>query len=213
MALAPTVFIVDDDPAARHSVAALVQSKGMPVETCGSAVEFLNRFDPAQPGCLITDIRMPGMTGLELQEALRTRGSRLPVILITGFGDVPSAVRAMKAGAFTFLEKPCRDHELWSSVRKALQAAEQFAADQARQAEIQRRMSHLTVEELQVLHALVSGKSNKLIAQELDLGLRTIELRRANVLKKMHVQSLAELVRQVLIAEGIPFPRQGMIEA
>lgn len=195
----PTVFIVDDDPAARDSVAALVRSKGLPVSTFASAEEFLAAYDPARPGCLVVDVRMTGMTGIDLQEVLRQRGLRIPVIVITGFGDVPTAVRAMKAGAFTFLEKPCRDQELWSCIQKALDAASRLQVEETRKAEVEARLGLLTVDELRVMKEMVAGKPNKVIAAELDIGLRTVELRRANVLKKMQADSLAELVRLALL--------------
>lgn len=194
-----TVFIVDDDPAARDSVAALVRSKGLPVSTFGSAEEFLEAYDPSRPGCLVVDVRMTGMTGLDLQEVLRQRGVRIPVIVITGFGDVPTAVRAMKAGAFTFLEKPCRDQELWSCIQKALDAASRLQVEETRKAEVEARLALLSQDELRVMKEMVAGKPNKVIAAELDIGLRTVELRRANVLKKMQADSLAELVRLALL--------------
>jgi FixJ family two-component response regulator len=200
----PTVFIVDDDPAARDSVAALVRSKGFPVETSASAEEFLAAFNPDRAGCLVVDVRMTGMTGLDLQELLRQRGSRLPIIVITGFGDVPTAVRAMKAGAYTFLEKPCRGHELWSCIQKALDAATRVQLEQNRKADIDARLTTLSADELRVMREMVAGKPNKVIAAELDIGLRTVELRRANVLKKMHADSLAELVRFALIVWDQP---------
>jgi FixJ family two-component response regulator len=194
-----TVFIVDDDPAARDSVAALVRSKGVPVDTYASAEEFLAAFDPQRVGCLVVDVRMTGMTGLDLQEVLRQRGSRLPIVVITGFGDVPTAVRAMRAGAFTFLEKPCRDQELWNCVQKALDAAGRMQVEDTRKAEVETRLAQLTPDELRVMREMVAGKPNKVIASELDIGLRTVELRRANVLKKMQADSLAELVRLALL--------------
>ncbi len=194
-----TVFIVDDDPAARDSVAALVRSKGVPVDAYASAEEFLAAFDPQRPGCLVCDVRMTGMTGLDLQELLRQRGSRLPIVIITGFGDVPTAVRAMRAGAFTFLEKPCRDQELWNCIQKALDAAGRMQIEDTRKAEVETRLGLLTSDELRVMREMVAGKPNKVIASELDIGLRTVELRRANVLKKMQADSLAELVRLALL--------------
>ena len=196
----PTVFIVDDDPAARDSVAALVSSKGMPVETFQSGEEFLKGFDSSRLGCVVADVHMGGMTGLDLQESLGKRGARLPVVLITGYGDIPTAVRAMAAGAFTFLEKPCRDHELWGTIRKALQWAAERQLEETRRADAQKRLAQLTPDEHRVMAAMVGGKSNKIIAQELDVGLRTIESRRASVLRKMQAESLADLVRIVLLA-------------
>jgi FixJ family two-component response regulator len=194
-----TVFVVDDDPAARDSVAALVRSKGLPVDTYASAEQFLAAFDASRVGCLVVDVRMTGMTGLDLQEVLRQRGSRLPIIVITGFGDVPTAVRAMRAGAFTFLEKPCRDQELWSCIQKSLDAAGRARLEDIRKADVEARLAQLTQDEQRVMREMVAGKPNKVIAAELDIGLRTVELRRANVLKKMHADSLAELVRLALL--------------
>ncbi len=199
-----TVFVVDDDPAARDSVAALVRSKGLPVATYASAEQFLTAFDSSRVGCLVVDVRMTGMTGLDLQEVLRQGGSRLPIIIITGFGDVPTAVRAMRAGAFTFLEKPCRDQELWSCIQKALDAAGRARLEDIRKADVEARLAHLTPDELRVMREMVAGKPNKVIAAELDIGLRTVELRRANVLKKMHADSLAELVRLALLIWQTP---------
>jgi FixJ family two-component response regulator len=194
-----TVFITDDDPAARDSVAALVRSKGLAVKTFSSAEEFLADYQGNEMGCLVVDVRMTGMTGVELQEELRARGAQLPVIIITGFGDVPTAVRAMRAGASTFLEKPCRDQELWSCIQRALESAKHLQGEQNRTSEIDARLATLTPDEVRVMREMVSGKPNKVIASELDIGLRTVELRRANVLKKMQADSLAELVRLALL--------------
>lgn len=198
----PTIFIVDDDPAARESVAALVASHGMPVEKFGRAEEFLAAYDPARRGCLIVDVRMTGMSGLELIEKLSARGATLPVIVITGFADVPMAVRAMSSGAFTFLEKPCTDKELWPNIVGALEAEKRLNEERQHKAEIVARRASLTGPEEQVLEGLLAGKANKTIAAELGLGLRTVELRRATIMKKMEANSLAELVRLILVAEG-----------
>jgi FixJ family two-component response regulator len=196
-----TVFVVDDDPGARSSVAALIQSHGMAVRPFGLAKEFLAAYDPAQTGCLVVDVRMAGMTGLELQEELRARGSALPVIVITGYADVPMAVRAMRAGAVTFLQKPCADNELWASIETALQWAQRSQQLRAQRNEILARRATLTSAEVLVLDKLLAGKANKVVASELDLGLRTVELRRATVMKKMQADSLAELVRLILMTE------------
>jgi FixJ family two-component response regulator len=198
----PTVLIVDDEPAARASMAALVSSHGLPVKTFESAEEFLAAYDPAERGCLITDVRMPGMNGLELQQRLRERGATLPVIVITGFADIPLAVRAMQAGAVTFLEKPCADKELWQSLQSALDADDQAERDRRHRAEIVTRRASLAPAEVDVLTRMLAGKPNKQIAAELGCGLRTVELRRATVMKKMKAESLPELVRLVLVAEG-----------
>jgi FixJ family two-component response regulator len=190
-----TVFIVDDDPAARESVAALVGSHEVPTQTFASAAEFLRVYAPSQRGCLVVDVRMTGMTGLELQQELSARGYRIPVIVITGFADVPTAVRAMQAGAVTFLEKPCSDKELWASIETALQWEARSRQQRTQREEILARRATLTPAEVQVLVRLIAGKANKAIAAELDLGLRTVELRRATIMKKMEANSLAELVR------------------
>jgi FixJ family two-component response regulator len=193
-----SVFIVDDDPAARDSVAALVRSHGLPTQTFASATEFLAAYEPSRRGCLVVDVRMTGMTGLELQQELQTRGYRIPVIVITGFADVPTAVRAMRAGAVTFLEKPCSDKELWASVETAMQWETRSLEQRAQRDEILARRATLTPAEVEVLQRLLAGKANKSVAAELDLGLRTVELRRATIMKKMCANSLAELVRMVL---------------
>jgi FixJ family two-component response regulator len=198
----PTVFVVDDDPAARGSVAALVASHGLKVESFGSAEEFLAARDPAQRGCLIADVRMAGMSGLELQERLAGRGDPLPVIIITGFADIPMAVRAMQAGAVTFLEKPCADQELWQSILAALDSEEQAELSRQQRANVIARHESLTPAEVDVLERILAGKPNKQMAAELGVGLRTVELRRATLMKKMRAESLPELVRLVLIAKG-----------
>ncbi len=165
-------MVVDDDPAARDSVAALVKSKGVVAHTFASAEEFLAAFDPADFGCLVVDVRMTGMGGLELQEALSARNISWPVIVITGFGDVPTAVRAMKAGAFTFLEKPCRATELWNAIQAALANSMERKSQQQRLSEIQTRFGLLSADERLVLRMMLAGKTNKAIAAELDVGLR-----------------------------------------
>ena len=201
MAAEPLVTIVDDDPAARDSVAALVKSKGLGARMFASAEEFLAALDPAESGCLVVDVRMTGMSGVELQEALRARGVGWPVIVITGYGDVPTAVRAMKAGALTFLEKPCRTAELWSAIQDALANSAEQSSQRERLSEIQARFDQLSADERQVLRLMLSGATNKTIATQLDLGLRTVELRRANLMKKMQARSLADLIRLVLAVE------------
>jgi FixJ family two-component response regulator len=201
-----SVFIVDDDPAARESVAALVGSHGLSTKTFASAADFLAAFEPSQRGCLVLDVRMTGMTGLELQQELAKRGYKIPVIVITGFADVPTAVRAMRAGAVTFLEKPCSDKELWASIETALQWEAQSRQQRSHREEILARRATLTPAEIQVLERLLAGKANKAIAGELDLGLRTVELRRATIMKKMEANSLAELVRLILSIEDPSAP-------
>jgi FixJ family two-component response regulator len=198
----PTVFIVDDDPAARESVAALVQSKGVAAETFASAADFLAAYDPARPGCLVTDVRMEGIDGLQLQEQLKALGSLLPVIVITAFADVPLAVRAMRTGAITVLQKPSLHHELWENIRLALQRDALDRQRKARLDEIRSRLALLTPDEHEVLKRIVAGQANKVIASELEIGLRTVELRRANIMEKMQCDSLAELVQMVMAVRG-----------
>jgi len=194
----PVIFIVDDDPAARNSLAALVKSRRLPVETFSSAEEFLKGYNPATRGCLIADVRMTGMSGLELLEQMANRGLHLPVIVITGFADVPMAVRAMRAGAVTFLEKPCGEQEIWDAIQAALDAEEKANELQLKRVEIKERYAQLKPIELEVLKKLMAGMTSKTIAYELQLGLRTVELRRANIMDKMGAHSLPELVRLVL---------------
>ncbi len=191
----PIVSVVDDDPAARRSLAAMLTAKGLNVETYASAEEFLEESDPSQHGCLVVDVRMGGISGLELQAKLREEKVSLPVIVITGYGNVPTAVSAMKAGAVTFLEKPCIDYELCNSVQAALKQHRQQRESEARHAELQMRLERLSPQERLVMEKLVDGTPNKVIAAELEIGLRTVELRRANVMKKMKADNLAELVQ------------------
>jgi two-component system response regulator FixJ len=194
----PVIFVVDDDPAARNSMAALIKSRGLAVQTFASAEEFLAGYDPRQRGCLIVDVRMTGMSGLDLQEQMAAQGVNLPVIVITGFADVPMAVRAMRAGAVTFLEKPCGEQEIWDAIQAALGAEARSNELRQNRAEIEERYASLTPGEVKVLERMVTGVPNKAIVAELGLALRTIEMRRGKIMKKMKAGSLAELVRLVL---------------
>jgi two-component system response regulator FixJ len=197
-----TVFVVDDDADARDSLCALLESAGVASEAHESARAFLSAYEPGRPGCLIADIRMPDMDGLELQEELNRRSAGLPVIVVTGHADVPLAVRAMKAGAVDLIEKPYDDELLLATVRRALVQAhgarEQHAAVEAAKA----RIASLSVRERQVLELLVAGQPNKIIAFELDISPRTVEIHRAHVMEKMEARSLSDLVRAA-IAAGI----------
>jgi FixJ family two-component response regulator len=194
------VFIVDDDPAARESMVALVQSHGLMAETYESGEDFLTRFDRSKTGCLVVDVRMSGMSGLELQERLIQEGIDLPTVVITGYADIPAAVRAMRNGASTFLEKACGYQKLWDSISQALATSAASRDRRVQRSEIRRRLTSLTADERRVLEKLIDGRPNKSIARDLDLGLRTVELRRAMILQKMQASSLAELIRMVLIA-------------
>jgi FixJ family two-component response regulator len=201
MAIENTVFVVDDDEAARESVMALIQQKGLRAEGFSSAEEFLTRYDPALTGCLVIDVRLGGMSGLELLQRLKSRQSTLPAVVITGYADVPMAVRAMQEGAVTFLEKPAQQQELWQAISHALDVGQTEHAKRRQRADIEARLATLTADELEVFRRLLSGHPNKRIASDLDVGLRTVELRRSNIMKKMQATSLPDLVRMAVIAD------------
>ncbi len=192
------VFVVDDDQALRSSLKWLIESVGLRVETFDSADRFLESYYPGRAGVLLLDVRMPGMSGLELQEHLGRECSGLPVIIITGHGDVPMAVRAMKAGAVDFIEKPFNDEALLESIRNALALGERRRRTQAERAEIAARLAHLTPREHEVMEMVTNGFSNKEIAQSLGVSAKTVEAHRARVMEKMEAGSLAELVRMAL---------------
>lgn len=194
-----TVFVVDDDAAARESVLALVSLKGVQAQGFASAEEFLARYTPEMTGCLVVDVRMTGMSGLQLLQQLQAKKSTLPAIVITGYADVPMAVKAMQSGAMTFLEKPCQEQELWQAIQQALDKEQSLLAARRQQGEIESRLATLTEDEVAVLHKLLEGLPNKRIAVDLDIGLRTVELRRSNIMKKMSANSLPELVRMAIL--------------
>jgi len=193
-----TVFVVDDDPAMRESLCWLIESIGLKARAYESAAAFLDTFDSAAPGCLVVDVRMPGMSGLELHAALAEKSSTLPVLIITGHGDVPMAVRAMRDGAFDFLEKPFNDQALLERIQQALAQDQKRREVQQRQAAYQARLQSLSPRERQVLDLVVQARLNKQIAATLDLGAKTIESHRANVMRKMGVTTVVELVRFVV---------------
>jgi FixJ family two-component response regulator len=190
-----TVFVVDDDPGVLKSMRWLLESEGFLVETYSSPSQFLSSYDPHCPGCLVSDLRMPEMDGLELQQRLAARGSHLPVIFVTGHGDVPKCAQAMKAGAVDFLEKPASDNDLLNLVHQALEMDRQRRRADARQPVIAARLHRLTPRERDVLRLLYEGKTNKAVAAELEVGFQTAAKHRARVLDKLQVQSEAELVR------------------
>ena len=195
-----TVFVVDDDEAVRTSLRLLLKSVGLPVETFASAQEFLDQFDPSRAGCLVLDIRMPGMSGLELQQHLNDRHSIMPIVFITGHGDVPMAVEAMQAGAVDFIQKPFRDQDLIDRINRALEKDREMRAALRERDEIRRRMSQLTPREREVLELVTQGKANQVIAGDLNVSQRTVEIHRARVMEKMGANSLAHLVRMVIEA-------------
>jgi two-component system response regulator FixJ len=194
----PVVFIVDDDEAVRSSLRLLLKSVGLVPSALASAREFLDKYDPAQPGCLMLDVRMPEMSGLELQEQLNLKGAVLPVIFITGHGDVPMAVEAMQAGAFDFLQKPFRDQDLIDRIQRALDKDRTNRAALDERTLIRERLQSLTPREREVLAMVTSGKANKIMAADLGVSQRTIEIHRARVMEKMSAASLAQLVRMVM---------------
>lgn len=197
----PIVFVVDDDEQARMSVCALVQSMGLRAEAFSSGEEFLDSYRESGPGCLVVDVRMLGMSGLELQEELNRRRVLLPVIVLTAYARTPMTVRAIKAGAVTLLEKPCADDDLWDAIRKALAHDATRRSEHERRQEIRACAGRLTPAERQVMTMIVQGKPNKAIARQLDVSVRTVENRRREVFKKMRAESVAELVRLVIEAD------------
>jgi FixJ family two-component response regulator len=192
---APTVFVVDDDPAIRIAMQALMESVHLQHEIFGSADEFLEQFNDDRAGCLILDIRMPGLGGLELQDLLVQRHSTLPIIFITGHGDVPMAVEAMQKGAVDFIQKPFRDQDLLDRVHHALKADRERRVEQRQHSEVAERVARLTNREHEVFDLVVTGKANKVIAYELGVSQRTVEIHRARVMEKMEARSLADLVK------------------
>lgn len=196
----PTVFVVDDDPAVLRGLRLLMKSVKLNVETYLSAQEFLDDYDPAQPGCLLLDLRMPGISGLELQEILRTRSIPIPIIIITGYGEVPAAVQAMRKGAVDFLEKPFNDQVLLDHVQKAIAEDAQIRQQRAEQEAVLARLALLTPREREVMDLVIAGKSNKVIASQLGISPKTVEFHRSHIMKKMKADSVAGLVALVISA-------------
>jgi FixJ family two-component response regulator len=192
------VFVVDDDEAVRSSTKLLLKSVGLPAITYASAQEFLDNYDPMQPGCVVLDVRMPLMSGLELQQLLNIRGAIVPVIFITGHGDIPMAVEAMQHGAFDFLQKPFRDQDLLDRVQKALEKDRVNRVQLREKTRIQERRESLTPREREILELMTRGKPNKVMAADLGVSQRTVEIHRARVMEKMGASSLAQLVRMVM---------------
>lgn len=191
----PVVFVVDDDDAICQSLRLLIEDIGLEVKTCNSAQQFLSEHHPSQPGCLVLDVRMAGMSGLELQSRLGELGVEIPTIIITGHGDVPMAVEALKAGALDFIEKPFRDQVLLDSIQKAIEYDRQARETRKQCADFESRIGCLTERERQIMDLLVLGKANKVIAYELGISQKTVDFHRANVLAKLGVGSVVDLVR------------------
>lgn len=196
------VYVVDDDEAMRDSMQWLLESRGFAVECYPTAEEFLAVYTSDRPGCLLLDVRMPGMSGLELYERLRSRNYRLPVIFITGHGDVPMAVSALKKGAADFIEKPFNDQELADLVENSLERDARARQERRQQESVSSRLLSLTPREKEVLGRVVAGKLNKQIADELSISIKTVEVHRGRIMEKVGAGSLAELVQLVVAAEG-----------
>jgi FixJ family two-component response regulator len=195
MTLPPAVFIVDDDASVLKSLSRLLRSAGLNAVTFASPREFLDRHDPRAAGCIVLDVAMPGLDGLQLQETLARQGSDMPIIFLTGHGDIPMGVRAMKRGAIDFLTKPVNDEDLIRAVRAAIEADRTRRQSRAELDDIRQRLALLTPREHEVLCHVIAGKLNKQIAADLGAAEKTIKVHRGRVMEKMKVQSLAELVR------------------
>ena len=202
--LVPTVFVIDDDDAVRSSLKLLLKSVNMPVSVYASAQEFLPHYVPEQPGCLVVDVRMPGMSGLELQQQLNVRGAIIPVIFITGHGDIAMSVEAMQHGAFDFLTKPFRDQDLLDRVQLAINKDAANRRELGKVEHVRHCLASLTPREREVLTLVTAGKPNKVMAADLGVSQRTVEIHRARVMEKMQAKSLAHLVRMTLDAGVLP---------
>lgn len=206
MTTEPTVFVIDDNAAVRKSLTALMTSAGLAVETYASGDEFLDAYDADRPGCLVLDMRLKQANGLDVQDELRRRGSTLPVIVLTGYGTVPSSVRALKAGAVDFLQKPTPPAILLERIRAAVETDRQDRAAAAERADVLERVTHLTPREREVMELLLTGKTSKEIAVAMTVSVRTVEGHRRTVFSKMDVSSAAQLVRLVLEARDTAAP-------
>lgn len=199
MPIEPVVYIVDDDEAVRDSLRWLVESVGHKASTFASANEFLEAFEPALKGCLVLDVRMPGTSGLDLQEELGNRNCDLPILMITGFGEVQGAVRALKAGALDYLEKPVSDQTLLDRIHECLERHARIREDQAGQIDIEARLASLTPRQREVMELVLDGKANKEIASHMDISIKTVESHRSRVMHKMAASTVAELARISLV--------------
>jgi FixJ family two-component response regulator len=195
---AATVIVVDDDSGIRNAMRSLLKSVGLNSVLFGSAQEFLSAYQPSQQGCLVLDIRMPGMSGLELQQQLNVRGAVIPVIFMSGHADIPMAVEAMQHGAFDFLQKPFRDQDLLDRIQRAIVRDGELRKSLGEHARIRTHLETLTPREREVLDLMTQGLQNKSIAQKLAVSPRTIEIHRARVMEKMNAHSVAELVRMMM---------------
>ena len=202
--IVPIVYLVDDDEAVRDALGLLFKSIGIQHEAFASALDFLQHYDSRRQSCLVADIRMPGLSGLELQQRLNEQRSEIPIIFITGHGDVPMAVTAMKSGAVDFLQKPFRDQDLIDRINKALDRDGEARKGRAEREEIRARLALLTPREREVMERVARGQANKVIAMDLGVSQRTVELHRARVMKKLRLRSVAELVHAIERIGGVP---------
>jgi len=199
---APVVFVIDDDPSVRSSLKFLLSTVGLHVESLDSADSFLHKKPPDVPSCLVLDVRMPGLSGLDFQRELAARSIRIPIVFLTGHGDIPMTVRAMKAGAVEFLTKPFRDQDLLDAVRIALERDRARREQEKEVADLQRRYDSLTSREQQVISMLVLGMLNKQIAGQLGTAESTVKVQRSRAMEKMHAESLVDLVRMIERIKG-----------
>lgn len=197
-----TVIIVDDDEDVRDSLVELVESMGLQTRTYKNALVFLDEFNIGQPGCVLADVRMPGMSGIELQQKLNELGASLPLIIMTGHGEVAMAVQAMKDGAFEFLQKPFRDQQLLDCITKALEQDALNRKNLGEQVAVKQRVDTLTAREREVIDLVLDGKANKVIARELGISDRTVEIHRSHAMEKLGAKSVAELVKFMLSAQA-----------
>ena len=202
MKQSPVVMVLDDDPGVRRSLSLALSLAGYEVEAYATAEDLLRGLDPAQPGCLVLDLRMPGMGGLEVQQALSARGCSLPIIFMSAFGDIPTTVRALKAGAVDFLEKPFSTDSLIARIEEAIETDGQQRAQGVLRQTILNRAIQLTGREMEVMQLVTAGLSNKDIARQLEISPRTVEKYRARVMEKMHADSIADLCQMVAASSG-----------
>ena len=199
-----TVFVVDDDAAVRKGLTFSLRAAGYEVEAFPSALAFLDGYEPQRGGCLLLDVQMPRMTGVELQQQLNVRGWRIPVIFITGHGTVSLAIAAIKAGAFDFVEKPLREEALLECIEQALNWHDTVREERLERAQLQARAALLTEREREVLELVAAGEPNKIIARHLGISFRTVELHRAHIIEKLQARSLSDLIRMAIILKAHP---------